>query len=130
MKHYGTPNPSKAHIHVFVDEKRMELEATNCQHCEKPVCEASCPSNAIAKDEKTGWVTINPMKCIGCESCTFACPLPCPWFVEEHKVAAKCDFCDGEPVCVMYCSSGAIRVGTRAEAMEFNERLYKKGTRK
>ena len=124
MKHYGTPNPDKAHIHVFVDEKRMDLEATNCQHCEEPLCKAACSEDAIIKDEETGWATINPMKCTGCKSCTFACPLSCSWFDEEHHIAAKCDFCDGEPVCAEYCSPGAIRVGTRAEALEFNKQRY------
>lgn len=130
MKHYGTPNPDKAHVHVFVDEKRMDLEATNCQHCEEPLCKAACPEDAIVEEEGTGWVTINPMKCTGCKSCTFACPLSCPWFDEEHHIAAKCDFCDGEPVCAEYCSPGAIRVGTRAEALEFNRQRYGEGSKK
>ena len=124
VKHYGTPDTNKSHIRVSLEEKRIELEATNCQHCKKAVCEASCPEDAIVKDEEKGWVTINPMKCIGCKSCVFTCPLSCPWFDEDRRVAAKCDFCDGEPVCAEYCSPGAIRVGTRAEALEFNRKRY------
>ena len=125
FEHYGVLSPEKSHIHVFIDERKFQLEASNCQHCEEPACKAACPEeNAITKDESKGWTTINPMECVGCKSCVFACPLSCPWFDEEHRVAAKCDFCDGDPVCVRYCSPQAIRVGTRAEALEFTRRRY------
>jgi len=130
FKHYGVTSPEKSHIRIFVDEQRMKIEASNCQHCEEPVCAASCPEDAITKDEGTGWVMLNSMKCIGCKSCILACPLSCPWFDEEHHIAAKCDFCDGDPVCAKYCSPQAIRVGTRAEALEINRRQYQKEVQK
>ncbi len=127
FKHHGIINPEKSHIRIFIDERNFELEASNCQNCEEPLCKAACPEDAVVKDEQTGWVTVNQMGCTGCKSCIFACPLSCPWFDEEHKVVVKCDFCDGEPVCAMYCSPQAIRVGTRAEALEFNRQRYAKG---
>ncbi len=124
FQHYGTLTPERSHIRIFVDPRRMEPEASDCQHCEEPACAAACPEDAIAKDETKGWVTLNPMKCTGCYSCIFACPLSCTWFDKEHRVAAKCDFCDGDPVCVKYCSPQAIRVGTRAEALKFARQRY------
>lgn len=129
FQHYGAINPEMSHIHVFVDERLMEMEATNCQHCEEPICASVCPEDAISKDEEKGWVIINSMKCIGCKSCTLSCPLSCPWLNKEQKIATKCDFCDGEPVCVKYCSSNAIRIGTRAEALEFNRQRYGEGAK-
>jgi Fe-S-cluster-containing dehydrogenase component len=124
FQHYGTFNPAKSHIRISFDERGGRFEATNCRHCEEPVCLASCPEEAIIKSDESGWVKINPMKCIGCRSCILACPLSCPWFDEEHRVSAKCDFCDGDPACAKYCSPGALRVVSRAEAEEFNKRMY------
>lgn len=123
-KNFGTLNPEKSHIHVFIDDQKFAREATNCLHCEDPVCAAACPVDAITKDESTGWVTINPMKCTGCRSCTYACPIAAAWFDEEHRIATKCNFCDGDPNCAKYCSPQAIRVGTRAEALEFARSRY------
>lgn len=125
-RNFGTLNPDKSHIHVFIDERKFACEASSCLHCEDPVCAAACPVDAITKDESTGWVTINPMKCTGCRSCTYACPLASAWFDEEHRVATKCNFCDGDPDCAKYCSPQAIRVGTRAEALEFARSRYLK----
>lgn len=125
-KNFGTLTPEKTHIRIFIDGHPFNPEAINCLHCEDPLCIASCPVDAITRDERTGWVTINPMKCIGCRACTYACPVAASWFDEEHRVATKCNFCDGEPDCAKYCSPQAVRVGTRAEALEFAQRRYLK----
>lgn len=98
------------------DEKNGGFEAICCQHCDEPVCVAACPSEAIVKDEETGWAKINPTKCIGCKTCVSVCRLSVPWFNADYHVSMKCDFCDGEPQCAMVCSPQAIRVATRKEA--------------
>lgn len=125
-RNFGTLTTEKTHIRIFIDTT-FEREAVVCLHCQDPVCAAACPEDAIVKDECTGWVTINPMKCIGCRSCTYACPVAASWFDENHRIATKCNFCDGDPDCAKYCSPQAVRVGTRAEALEFARRRYLKG---
>ena len=75
-------------------------------------------SIAIVKDEKTGIVRIDSMKCIGCKYCIIACPISIPWFDDEYRVAAKCDLCDGDPKCVKLCPSDAIIFVPREEARE------------
>ncbi|MEM2341383.1 MAG: 4Fe-4S dicluster domain-containing protein [Candidatus Bathyarchaeia archaeon] len=122
--HFKEFNLEKAHLHIQFDEKSMEFEAIHCQHCEEPLCVAACPKEAAVKDEKTGLVKINPMRCIGCKTCTVACPLSVPWFNADYHVAVKCDFCNGDPKCAKFCSPQAIRVATRSEAWEFNKRIY------
>lgn len=122
--HQGVVDPSKSNIHIFLKGGEFAFEATNCQHCREPPCENSCPEDAIKKDSDTGWVKVDSMKCTGCKACITACPLSCPWFDEEHQIAQICDFCDGEPVCVDYCSPGALSVVTRAEAEEFMKNRY------
>jgi len=113
-----------AHLHVEFNEANGEFEAIYCQHCEEPVCIAACPSEAIVKDEETGWVKINPSRCIGCKTCTYVCPLSAPWFNADHRVSMKCDFCNGDPQCARVCSPQAMQVNTRKNAWEFNTKTY------
>lgn len=126
FKHYGCIDLSKSYVRILFngDEGTGAFEAVNCQHCEEPICVSACPSEALEKDERTGWVKINPLKCIGCQMCVYLCPLSVPFFDEERKAAVKCDFCDGDPECVRHCSPAALRVVTREEALQLNKRLY------
>lgn len=126
FKHYGSVDLNKSYLRILFngDNGTGAFEAVNCQHCEEPLCVNVCPSEALGKDERTGWVKINPLKCIGCQTCIYLCPLSVPFFDEERKVAAKCDFCNGDPECVRRCSPGALRVVTREEALRLNKRLY------
>lgn len=122
--HYRILDTRKAHLHILAQPNKATFEAICCQHCDEPVCAASCPTEAISKDVQTGWVTINALKCIGCQNCVFACPLSAPWFDLEHYVSAKCDFCEGDPECTKVCSPQAIRVARRGELWAFNKKLY------
>ena len=71
-----------------------------------------------------GWVLINHLKCIGCRMCVYVCPLSAPFFDEKHRVAMKCDLCDGDPECVKHCSSRALKLVSREEALRMNDKLY------
>lgn len=129
--HFGEINLAKAHVRTVFNAETGEFEAVVCQHCEDPVCVAACPVEAISKDEKTGWVKINPLKCVGCKFCNYACPLSVPWFDKDHRVSAKCDFCDpvrkGKPVCVEFCSPKALEVVPRSKAQELYKKMYADG---
>jgi len=111
--HFKQLSLEKANLHVQFNEKNGEFEAIYCQHCDEPVCVAICPSEAATKDEKTGLVRINPLRCIGCKTCVVARPLSVPWFNADYRISMKCDFCDGGPQCAKFCSPQAIRVATR-----------------
>ena len=41
--------------------------------------------------------------------CLLACPLGDIHFDREAGVAGKCDLCGGDPACVRFCTSGALR---------------------
>ncbi|MCK4761547.1 MAG: dimethyl sulfoxide reductase anchor subunit [Candidatus Aminicenantes bacterium] len=86
-----------------------------CNHCAEPVCLKNCPARAYSKDEKTGAVSIDPKKCMGCKYCTWACPYDAPKFNPERGITEKCDFCldrinEGKkPACVVACPTGALQ---------------------
>ncbi|MCX8204772.1 MAG: 4Fe-4S dicluster domain-containing protein [Candidatus Nezhaarchaeota archaeon] len=123
LKHYGEANYSKSFIRHVFDPAVGTFQAILCLHCEEPICAASCISKAIEKDE-AGIVRINTVKCVGCRSCVYACPLSAPFFDEFLRASVKCDLCNGDPECVKFCSSGALRAYPREAAIELRRRIY------
>lgn len=86
-----------------------------CNHCVDPPCMKHCPALAYSKDTRTGAVTIDAQKCIGCKYCSWACPYDAPRFNRSTGTMEKCTFCahrlaDGlEPACVAMCPTGALQ---------------------
>ncbi|MHA1594022.1 MAG: 4Fe-4S dicluster domain-containing protein [Candidatus Baldrarchaeia archaeon] len=124
-KHYGVLDYNLSNIKISFAEELKRFEAVYCHHCEEPICATVCPVSAIVKDEDTGIVTIDVMKCIGCQLCNVMCPLSVPWFNEALRVSIKCDLCDGDPECVKFCSSRALRFVPREEATALLKEIYK-----
>jgi Fe-S-cluster-containing dehydrogenase component len=109
-----------------------------CMHCAKPACVEVCPTGASFK-RPDGIVTVDPDKCLGCESCVVACPYrartlsrkkkgyfpgqPLTPFeeagYERHRVGVteKCNFClprlekGLKPACVQNCMAKARYFG-------------------
>jgi anaerobic dimethyl sulfoxide reductase subunit B (iron-sulfur subunit) len=88
----------------------------SCNHCDMPACLATCPVNAITKEDD-GTVVIDTEVCIGCKSCMTACPYGAPKFHEDLGIVDKCDACkelrdQGEnPVCMDSCPLRALYFG-------------------
>ena len=87
-----------------------------CQQCISPNCYFACPKKdvALCVDKKTGVKYVNTVECLGCGSCSSACPFTPPR-ANVHpvkKVSFMCDLCrdrkDG-PICVEYCTMHALR---------------------
>jgi formate dehydrogenase iron-sulfur subunit len=85
----------------------------HCLHCDQPACAAACPNEAMKK-MADGTVLRSHFKCVGCRSCTVACPFGVIQTTLEKHVTPKCDLCldrlaEGEiPRCVASCTSGAL----------------------
>lgn len=92
-----------------------EFVRIHCHHCSDPMCLASCPVSAISKDYQTGIVSVDKMRCIGCKSCTWACPISVPQMQRGLKAMTKCDLCGGDPSCIKVCSAKAIQLVSREE---------------
>ncbi len=89
----------------------------SCNHCANPACLKVCPTGALMKSEKTGVVSVNEKRCIGCKSCAMACPYGAMQFNEQKGVMQKCNGCAErveaglKPICVEACPSRALDAG-------------------
>jgi len=85
----------------------------HCKHCTDAACVAVCPVEALEKRDD-GLVYHNNFRCIGCLSCTIACPFGVLSVNRVRHIISKCDLCydmldEGEePRCVQTCPSGAL----------------------
>jgi Fe-S-cluster-containing hydrogenase component 2 len=112
-KEYG---PSLARNGLTRDPFNADFAFHVCQQCPSPNCYFACPKKdvALCVDKKTGVTYVNTAECVGCGSCTGACPFSPPRANVQpvKKVSFKCDLCrdrkDG-PICVEYCTMHALR---------------------
>ena len=85
----------------------------HCLHCDQPACAASCPNEAMRKNDD-GTVLRSQYRCVGCRSCAVACPFGVIQPDLAKHITPKCDLCldrlaAGEvPRCVATCTSGAL----------------------
>ncbi|MCL4466090.1 MAG: 4Fe-4S dicluster domain-containing protein [Chloroflexi bacterium] len=109
----GRVNPSQARIAVTIFDEEGFYMPVVCYQCTEAWCKAACPAAAIEKDEKLRRYIVNEERCVGCRICNAACPFGTISFSQKTGKAFKCDLCDGEPTCVAYCPTGALRYEER-----------------
>ena len=109
VKAYNSERP-KPISRVTVQRNKPVSFAIQCRHCEDAPCVVACLSGAMKKDEKTGQVTHDKEKCMGCWTCIMVCPFGAIKMDKEGHVVAKCDLCQGfdEPACVANCPNEAL----------------------
>lgn len=102
----------------------------SCQQCVNSPCVKVCPTKACHHDPKTGIVTMDPDRCVGCKYCIAACPYNARFINEKTKTAENCDFClksrlsKGElPACVARCRYHALAFGDLNDPKSLVSRL-------
>jgi anaerobic dimethyl sulfoxide reductase subunit B len=101
-------------------EARIRYVSIACMHCEDAPCLLACPTGAIRRDDETRAIGVEPGLCIGCHSCSIACPFGVPRY-DLDGTMRKCDLCGErlkaglEPACVRVCPTRALRQGSPNE---------------
>lgn len=120
LVHNGVTNPRLGAItirqNLFECYEFQEL----CRHCQDAPCVDACMVGCMQKDPKTGVVTNDRERCVGCWMCVMVCPYGGVKRDVVNRVAIKCDQCrDRErPVCVEVCPTGALVFEIREDAPE------------
>jgi len=100
---------------TFPANKRS-FAVLRCNQCSEPPCVDICPTVALTKGDN-GIVDIDPVFCVGCKSCTMACPYDSIYINPDKGTAEKCHFCahrveEGlSPACAVVCPTEAIIPG-------------------
>jgi Fe-S-cluster-containing hydrogenase component 2 len=117
MKKEGSFSPRKARVSMMINYSSQGISVMEivCKQCEKTLCIDVCGRNAISKDSKTGALMISQWDCNGCGKCINACPNNAIFFPRGYKLPYLCDLCGGDPVCVKYCPTHALRYSTYDE---------------
>lgn len=108
VEHTGMINPERSRIKVTKDDEKG-LDVVNvCLQCEEAPCVASCPMDAISKNDDYT-ISIDKELCTLCGLCTEACPYGGISLDEQSGEVFVCDLCGGDPACVKWCPTNAIQ---------------------
>ncbi|MGB6065714.1 MAG: 4Fe-4S dicluster domain-containing protein [Desulfomonilaceae bacterium] len=112
----GRNSSSLARIFIEKEYLKGSYQPKVCYQCSDPPCLKACPSGALQIDRSKGTLAriIDENICIGCQECVKACQQyfrpSRSMFDPEKGKAFKCHLCFGDPQCVKFCPSGALRV--------------------
>jgi carbon-monoxide dehydrogenase iron sulfur subunit len=113
---------SRPRIHVETVDNYLKFP-NRCRHCDPAPCMQVCPTGSLIRDENTGSVLVDHLKCISCGVCAMVCPFGIIEFrkvvkpAPDREVNAKCDNCierlgeGGIPACAYACKTGALEFG-------------------
>ena len=100
---------TRARIVVLKENKRAEKGIpVTCLQCEEAACLAVCPSGALVRNEEYGYVEYLEGRCHECLACVAACPFGNMRVDPRTRKPIKCNLCDGQPLCAVFCPTGAI----------------------
>ena len=71
----------------------LKMSPVTCKQCREPFCANACLNGAIVADSRTGARVVLKDKCIGCGTCSEACPWNLPTIDTESGYATKCVTC-------------------------------------
>lgn len=123
MVNTGEFNPSRSRVHIAAFLREFFYFPMVCSQCEKALCAQVCPVGAITRDSATGALSVSETKCIGCKTCTLACPFGSIEFSSIEHRAVKCELCNGDPECVKWCATKALEYRQPESATTEKRRL-------
>jgi Fe-S-cluster-containing hydrogenase component 2 len=115
FKHEKLFSPALSRIRIVRNDEDGFDIPTGCEQCEDAPCMVVCPTKALTRDGETGVVLLNMDLCIGCKQCMTVCPFGAIVYDPSTGRFLKCEYCDGDPECVKWCFTQAVRWEEPAE---------------
>ena len=106
-RHHDVFDPDRARIRVLGRGVEQGTPVV-CLQCEEAACRAVCPTGALMVHDDNGAISIDRARCIGCMACVAACPFGNMTVDGVEGTVQKCDLCSGNPMCVVFCPTGAL----------------------
>jgi Fe-S-cluster-containing hydrogenase component 2 len=124
LSHEGVASPSLSRIQVRTWGEIAVSMPMVCQHCTDAPCITICPTRARKRIPETQAVITDPLWCVGCKSCIYACPYAAPVIHPVQRKTMTCDLCGGEPLCVKVCTVGALSYTSQETTSEDRRKLF------
>ncbi len=124
LSHEGVASPSLSRIQVRTWGEIAVSMPIVCQHCTDAPCITICPTRARKRVPETQAVITDPIWCVGCKSCIYACPYAAPVIHPVQRKTMTCDLCGGEPLCVKVCNVGALSYASQETTSEDRRKLF------
>lgn len=104
--------------------------AVYCRQCQDAFCVQVCPKEALERTS-SGMIKRANMRCVGCKSCTLACPFGTIFPEVMNYLTAKCDYClrqlqddpDYVPLCVRTAPANSLQM-VEIEADKPEEQIF------
>jgi len=107
FKHSVNGKPGIPRIRAFLLGEGKNQVIT-CFQCDDAACVRVCPVEALHRNEETGAIEVDGLRCIGCGLCSIACPFGHVRHTAQSEIAVKCDLCAGEPACAAFCPTKTL----------------------
>jgi anaerobic carbon-monoxide dehydrogenase iron sulfur subunit len=124
LSHEGASCPSLSRIQVKKWGEIAVFMPIVCQHCTDAPCVTICPTRARKRIPETQAVVTDPLWCVGCKSCIYACPFGAPVIHPVSRKTMTCDLCDGKPLCVDACTVGALSLTSDGKISFERKKLF------
>jgi Fe-S-cluster-containing dehydrogenase component len=91
--------------------------AVYCRQCKDAFCVDACPREAL-EHQSDGTIKRYNMRCVGCKSCTLACPFGTIYPEVMNYITSKCNYCLDQltdnpgyiPACVKTSPGGTLKI--------------------
>jgi Fe-S-cluster-containing dehydrogenase component len=124
--------PAHPHNNGVLALRELAGYAVVCRRCEHPHCVDACPRQALEQRPELGNMLVrHHLRCVGCRSCSHACPYGTILPELVPYLTHNCDFCagrssrDNPPQCVVTCPHQALSVWPGGD--ELPEQTYRIG---
>ncbi len=108
LAHENVFSPTLSRIHIERNWKDGTFSPHMCRQCDDLPCVEACPTGSLQFVD--GHLEVDHETCVLCGECVEACPYDAIWLVEKVDRIIVCDLCGGDPICVKYCPTKALKI--------------------